>query len=269
MRAEFSEFSFGFAYTFEVARLWSSHLVGAPTFPTLVQEGRSGGYDVALKSATGFVYCAQFKRSEQMTRRSALESSRGYRPMPYFRFPIYGSSTSRQHQLLLDLESTGFLVEYVAPLFVRQRDLDRWFSAAALRGRVIRVRPSAIGVIPDPDDHCVACDPAGGTRVLYSEPRELVAPSDWGDITEDGFELRSIRDVLDTGQSISGNSSIYDQLTGFIQQVTDTLQVPQGRFEELGMGLAGRAQAVARTLLGAELLIMASSEQVNSGDDPT
>jgi len=267
VKASFSEFSFGFAYTFELAILWERHLVGAPMFPSLIAEGKAGGgYDMKLDSTLGFIYCAQFKRSEFMKRRSAVESKAGYGPMPFYRFSVYGSQTSRQHELLLDLEADGFLVEYVAPLFIEQGDLDRAFSARNVRNRVVRVRPTVIGPLPGRDDHRVACDVSGGARTLYSEPVELERPSDWGAITEDGFELRDVRfDLVSERAEEPATSSptIRSQLSGFVEKVTRVLGVPQGRFEDLGLGPAEQAQAVARTLLGAELLI------VSDAGDPT
>ncbi len=269
MKASFSEFSFGFAYTFELSTLWQSHLVGAPMFPSLVDEGKAGGgYDVKLDSSLGFVYCAQFKRSEPMKRKSATESKAGYGPMPFFRFSIYGSDTSQQHELLLDLEADGILVEYVAPLFIEQEDLDAAFSARNVRHRVVRIRPTSIGPLPDGDDHRVACDVSGGAPTLFSEPVELDQPTDWGPITEDGFELRNARFGAGDSSEESGTDplTIRAQLSGFVEKVTRVLEVPQGRFEGLGLGPAEQAQVVARTLLGAELLIVSDADD-SAGDE--
>ena len=44
MKEPFSEFSFGFAYTFELANLWRNKtLTRAPFLPSLVEEGKDGG----------------------------------------------------------------------------------------------------------------------------------------------------------------------------------------------------------------------------------
>ncbi len=42
MRAEFSEYSFGFAYTFEICTLWRKHLLSTPIFPSTRAEGKPG-----------------------------------------------------------------------------------------------------------------------------------------------------------------------------------------------------------------------------------
>ena len=44
---DLSEFTFGFAYTYELANLWKNHLLGAPVIPNQYQEGQAGGgYDL-------------------------------------------------------------------------------------------------------------------------------------------------------------------------------------------------------------------------------
>lgn len=260
MKASFSEFSFGFAYTFELATLWRGHLIGSPELPSLIEEGTSnGGYDVRLESTNGFVYCAQFKRSERMKRTSASEAMLGYNPMPYFRFSIYGEQRSDQHELLLDLEDSGLLVEYVAPLFIDQIDLDSCFRGSDLRWNVIRVKPSVIGRLPDAEDHRIVCDESGGTRTLYSEPVELKSPSDLGEITEDGFESRHVGEAAnarrDDNLKAIMPTTIGALLDTFTEKVMHALNVPRSRFGDLGLDPVGQARAVARTLLGAELLI--------------
>lgn len=145
MDTQFSEFSFGFAYTFEIASMWKKRLITSPELPSLSEEGEKG-YDVRLEREDGFIYCAQFKRSERMERSNATEAAEQGYPLPYYRFPIYGSQRSQQHELLCDLERNSTArVEYVAPRFIDSRILDRCFKRGNLRSRVIRVRPSAIG----------------------------------------------------------------------------------------------------------------------------
>ena len=49
MEANFSEFSYGYAITEELAGGKVGRLLGAPIFPSLYNEGQSGGgYDVQL-----------------------------------------------------------------------------------------------------------------------------------------------------------------------------------------------------------------------------
>ena len=54
MKETFSEFSFGFAYTFELTTLWKTNLVESPILPSLIEEGKvGGGFDVALDTSFG------------------------------------------------------------------------------------------------------------------------------------------------------------------------------------------------------------------------
>ena len=82
MRAEFSEFSFGYALT--EAFIWDMGLpmVGAPIFPNLFTEGQpGGGYDVRIP-AVGLPIFLQFKLSEVIVKSSK------YLP-PIFSLPYY------------------------------------------------------------------------------------------------------------------------------------------------------------------------------------
>lgn len=48
MEPDFSEFSYGYAITEELASGKLGPLIGAPVFPSLYKERQSGGYDVQL-----------------------------------------------------------------------------------------------------------------------------------------------------------------------------------------------------------------------------
>lgn len=270
MRANFSEFSFGFAYTHELANLWSSHLISSPSLPSLVAEGRAdGGYDVRLDGRNGFVYCAQFKLSEEMRRGTATEAKLHNTPIPYFRFQIYGARRSPQHELLRDLETQGHKVEYVAPLFIEQTELNRCFLNGQLRNRVLRVRPSAIGQLPDDDDHRVVWDPTCRSPKLYSKPVELVRPFNYGEITEDGFKspLSDQESAVDAEDTPGDTPTLRSQLESFVEKVTRVSDVDPAHFQELGLDIVSQAQAVARLLLDSELLVFA--DEVPSSEDRT
>ena len=133
MKPEFSEFSFGFAYIFQVANIWKNNLIESPILPNLYEEGKEDGtgYDARLAKTGGFVYCMQFKLTEYMkgpTAKEANDKTKKY-PRPYYRFSIYGDRQSRQHELLCGLESKyGTRVEYVAPLFYEKEVLDDFFK---------------------------------------------------------------------------------------------------------------------------------------------
>ena len=283
MKEPFSEFSFGFAYTFELANLWQNKiLTRAPLLPSLVEEGKDGGgYDVALKTG-GFLYCAQFKLSKHLKTSRASEAKKGY-STPYYRFPVQRNQSDNQHERLLKLEAPpDTLVEYVAPLFTDRKDLDHHFKKDDLRSQVIRVKPSVIGELPGEGRHCVVCDEAGGNRMRFSEPIELESPSDWGEITEDGFAHRPSTTTDSVGETASQDqrrpTTIYTQLAEFTEKVvmyaleTPTLtyqefysddDVPDPRFYLMNFDSnpVGIAQAVSRILLGAELFVFSDGEE--------
>ena len=273
MKAYFSEFSFGFAYTFEVATAWKSNLIQSPRLPSLAEEGGKGGvgYDVRLDYIGGFIYCAQFKLSEYMERSNAREAARGY-PLPYYRFPIYGEKKSKQHELLCDLEMRyNTRVEYVASRFYRRKTLDDCFKMRTLRSRVQRVKPSMIE-LPDRNNHNFVFNKDGTGEILFSDPTKIGSPSNWGEITEHGFEPphRQLQEPELDGveglilkeppthtltSNIEARTSIEERLTHFTEQVIHVLEGPRDYFSELDLDPVGKAQAIARILLGAELLV--------------
>ena len=276
MKACFSEFSFGFAYTFEVATAWKSNLIQSPILPSLAEEGRKGGgYDVRLNDIGGFIYCAQFKLSEYMERSNAREAGRGY-PLPYYRFPIYGEKKSKQHELLCDLEMRyDTRVEYVAPRFYRRKTLDDCFKMLTLRSRVQRVKPSMIE-LPDRNDHNFVFNKDGTGEVLFSEPIKIGSPSNWGEINEHGFEPphRQLREpelnrveglilkeplAYTLTSNVEARTSIEERLTHFTEQVIHVLEVSRDYFNDLDLDPVGKAQVVARILLGAELLVFSEA----------
>jgi hypothetical protein len=99
MKAGFSEFSYGFALSYEIMNALQPAIVGAPLFPALLQEGKSG-YDVSFVP-TGWPLFLQFKLAEYLkTRRSKYWRDHH---MPYFRLAIHKRRHSRQHNLLREL----------------------------------------------------------------------------------------------------------------------------------------------------------------------
>ncbi len=72
MKADFSEFTYGFSLVNELANTLSCTAV--PIFPNMVEEGREGGgYDVKLLSGQGKILNFQFKLSERMKPRNSSE----------------------------------------------------------------------------------------------------------------------------------------------------------------------------------------------------
>ncbi len=123
MRAQFSEFSYGFAVTREVANIAHSQALEAPVLPSLVQEG-SLGWDAKfqLKGVSLFL---QYKTSDWLS--TARASHWNYVNGPYFRFPVYRPRDSRQHNLLVTLATKEDNVHYCAPMFHRAEEFNLSF----------------------------------------------------------------------------------------------------------------------------------------------
>ena len=170
MTPEISEFTYGFALTNELVG-WTN-VKTVPIFPSLIEEGRSGGgYDVKLELPAVPLYL-QFKRSDCMTRRSAKEI-RDYNldlSIPYYRFKVTERTKSAQHELLLELESDSNFVFYVAPRFHTNPQINIAWTRKEVAARSIFVRPSLIGSLDDKTHH-ISFD--GADTFLCSEPKAI------------------------------------------------------------------------------------------------
>nr|WP_199045499.1 hypothetical protein [Dyella sp. ASV24] len=153
MKPDVSEFSYGYAVTEELVARWRARIVAAPHFPSLYEEGKSGGgYDVKIP-VKGIPVFLQFKLSDYLTRSYAKES--GLIAVPYYRMHLRPLRHSDQHQLLLDLEATGECVFYIAPEFHRPDELDGHYLSGSVVANSAAFSPSDIGALPDGDDHYV------------------------------------------------------------------------------------------------------------------
>ena len=97
----------------------------------------------------------QFKRSDRMVRRTASHSDK-FSVMPFFRMHLRQRNHSNQHQLLLDLETTGAQVLYCAPGFTTSEELSDAYIHDLVTQRSLFVRPSAIRTLKDDKHHHVA-----------------------------------------------------------------------------------------------------------------
>jgi hypothetical protein len=171
MTPDISEFSYGFALTHELIALAGEPLRAAPIFPSLIEEGRAGGgYDVHL-DVPGFPLFLQFKRSDCMVRRSAMEVAPPYNfNPPFYRMKITERSRSAQHDMLVDLDNGHNQVFYAAPLFHTVDELNNAYLASAISHRSFYIRPGSIGKL-DNESHHIAFD---DTRYwVFSDPREV------------------------------------------------------------------------------------------------
>lgn len=169
MKPEMSEFSYGFAFTNELIHAPGSHVVAAPEFPSLQKEGKpGGGYDV--KIPFGSPLFLQFKLSHFMARTNSKEY--GVMGRAYYRWHLHALKHSAQHDLLLDLESRGNEVYYVAPAFHQTAELNTYFQSKKIVEQSSRFRPSDIGSLPDDDDHYIVF--RNGVAYRCSDDRKSV-----------------------------------------------------------------------------------------------
>jgi hypothetical protein len=168
MKPNISEFSYGYALTSELVDQFGLKRAGAPYFPSLKAEGKSGGFDVQLPGLPVFL---QFKLSDILTTKNAKDQvTLG---LPYYRFHLRALKYSKQHDHLLTLEQCGNLVYYVAPRFHEPRELNGAFTSTRVLVQSAFLAPSAIGALPDQDAHSVSFAASSTKAVLRSAPREL------------------------------------------------------------------------------------------------
>lgn len=177
MKAEFSEFTFGFSLVNELAKALSCTAV--PIFPSLREEGiEGGGYDTRLLSKKGKILNLQFKLSERMKESNAREykiPGHGL-SLPYYRFGITSERKSKQHSLLLSLENIEPLTFYAAPGFHLIDEINEHWNSGSVTQDTVFVKPSSISKLPDLNPHRVCFDStsiANGKAYFFSKPQEI------------------------------------------------------------------------------------------------
>jgi hypothetical protein len=164
---EFSEFSYAYAVTDNIVHGAFGQVVGAPVFPSLVQEGAlEGGYDVEIPLHP-VPYYFQFKIPQVMVKRSY------YRPpsftCPYYRMHLRTGTGSYQHQSLLEHARAGKRVFYISPKFHTLDEFNQSYMANRVVWDSVMIEPTAIGDLDDQHHH-VAYLPSGGDWWVHSEP---------------------------------------------------------------------------------------------------
>lgn len=177
MKAEFSEFTYGFSLVNELSKALSCTAV--PIFPSLPEEGKKGGgYDAKLLSKKGKILYLQFKLSDCMKTRGAREyKTPGHSlSLPYYRFEITSERISNQHSLLLSLEDKQPLTFYAAPAFHQNDEINEYWGSDSVTRNSIFVKPSSIDDLPDLNPHRVCFDAtsiANKQAYFFSEPQEI------------------------------------------------------------------------------------------------
>lgn len=154
MKPDFSEFSYGYAATEELIHQHPGSLVAAPAFPSLIEEGQSGGYDVKIP-LRGIPIFLQFKLSDYLERTSAKENRDGVLSVPYYRMHLRATRYSAQHNLLMNLEAKGEAVFYMAPQFHLPEELNMHYLNKNVIENSIAFSPMDIGPLPTDGPHYV------------------------------------------------------------------------------------------------------------------
>lgn len=176
MRAEFSEFSYGFSLISELAS--ALKCTAAPILPSLSQEGKKGGgYDVKLEKP-GLPLFLQFKLSEYMKSKGAKEIKNYSSSLsnPYYRFAL-STVNSSQHEMLYNFAHAGN-VYYCAPNFHLEADINKHWRDKNINSESVYIVPRDIGLLGDGKPHSVCFNEASikdRFAYVFSEPKEVMA----------------------------------------------------------------------------------------------
>lgn len=175
MKLDYTEFSFGYAFTENLIRSTSSGAGTAPVFPNLRQEARAG-YDVHI-NLPGFPLYLQYKLPDLMVRYTAKEILRYDLPglhLPFFRMYLMQRNQSDQHETLIELEeSFPGSVYYVAPCMMDIDHFNDMYISANVHQCSVFFSPNEIGHLPDDRQHSIAYCRGMPVAWLCSEPREI------------------------------------------------------------------------------------------------
>lgn len=123
MKPEFSEFSYGFALTYEIANALQPEVVATPLFPSPT-AGTQEGAGVAYIEQ-GLPLFVQFRLADCL--KTSRATQWGSYSAPFFRISIQERTRSNQYSLLRTLSTTEPDVYYAGPAFYRQIEFNQAF----------------------------------------------------------------------------------------------------------------------------------------------
>ncbi|MFC5265876.1 hypothetical protein ACFPJ1_27500 [Kribbella qitaiheensis] len=184
MRANFSEFSYGYATIREaeavITALYRQH--EAPKMPSLREE-KDLGWDARI-ATVDYALFMQFKVAEYISRRNPSSPTWGGVGVPHYRVTI--DTDGHQHEALLRLEKklteAGEFgdVYYVAPIFHLREDFDQVYITEEVLDRSVIVSPSEFGEA-DGVHHYVT-EPTTGKEQVFSTPRSPRSRVHWEEL---------------------------------------------------------------------------------------
>lgn len=262
MDPTFSEFSYGYALTQELASGRFGSLIAAPIFPSLVREGRSGGgYDIHLPFV-GAPLFLQFKLSHYLHRSNALEW--GLYLSPYYRMYLRPLRYSDQHNLLIDLENSGKQVYYVAPEFHTVEELNDAYASRNVYYRSAFFSPVDIGNLPTIGQHYLTFNSSSRYALLWSrEPKELKRPH-----SSEDFENTLVKHVRERGSKI--DNLTFERLTNGMIEILDNRARKTDRLKQFQAQIESQKERIreasnfaaylARLFFDAELFIVGEQD---------
>ncbi len=174
MKLDYTEFSYGYAFTENLIRASAYGPSSAPVFPNLIQEAELG-YDVKIDLPAVPIFF-QFKLPQLMVRDTAKEISSYHLPLstPFFRMSLMRRDFSNQHQKLVDLERHfPGTVFYASPLSENIAHFNASYSAASVHLESALFSPIDIGPLPDNENHSIAYSRTSPFAWFCSEPEKI------------------------------------------------------------------------------------------------
>lgn len=166
-----SEFTFGFAFLFELTTANWTDVTAAPVLPSLIQE-QNKGWDARLPIA-GTPYFYQFKLADYLYRSNAKFIRDGIYNSPYFRIGLHRNDNSQQHRLLRALSAQNPETYYVAP---EVRTIEQFNSSflqkvLAQNSRLIPVRDCEDIAPTDSEQHYITFVQNNPNWIFHSDEK--------------------------------------------------------------------------------------------------
>ena len=239
MEPTFSEFSYGYALTQELASGKFGSLIAAPVFPSLVREGQAGGgYDIYLPFA-GVPLFLQFKLSHYLHRSNSLEWGQYF--SPYYRMYLRPLRYSDQHNLLVDLEKAGNQVYYVAPEFHTVEELNDAYVSRNVYYRSAFFTPVDIGILPTIDRHYLTFNSSNTDAFLWSrEPKKLKQLHSSKD-----FENMLMKHVGEKSSKI--DNLTFEHLTDGMVEILDNRAMKTDRLKQFQLQIKSQKERIRET----------------------
>ena len=229
MRPEFSEFSYGFAFTDAFVRR-RGRLTTAPVFPSLRDE-RHKGWDVRL-NLPGVSFFLQFKLSDRLTRPNATYWQ--VHGGSYFRIDITPLSRSPQHNLLKNFNDRGEdNVYYVAPFFYRMSQFDDAYVSNNIYERSLLIPVNRLPRLNDYEAHHLTFASTNEFR-WHTDEENLHGETIEGDFAARHLDAH-IQDLFAQGSVEPVSQRYFTNLRGRLEEILNSTRGISFRpFEDLG-----------------------------------